>query len=112
MTVTFDSTVLLTREPITAEQVGALDLRWTFECYAAALSDISTLSGKGGRCRTVTMLNGKTSVQTTGTVGTLAIDGTSHTNCSILGPIVIREMPASAKAKWFYTVTIVKNTTL
>ena len=109
MTVTFDSTTLLTREPITSDQVGALDVRWTFECYAAALSDISTIIGKGGRCRTVTMLNGKTSVQTTGTVGSLVIDGTTYTNCSIIGPFVIREMPASAKAKWFYTVTIVKK---
>lgn len=110
MTVTFDGTTLLTREPITSEQVGSLDQRWTFECYAAALSDISTLIGKGGRCRAITLLSGKTSVQTTGTVGTLSIDGTTYSNCSIIGPIIIHEMPASSKSKWFYTVTIVRKT--
>lgn len=111
MTVTFNGTTLATREPTSTDQVGSLDVRWTFECYTTALSDLSTLLGYVGRTGATMLLSGKTSVQNTGgTVGSLVVDTVTYTNCSILGPIQIREMPASSKGKWFYTVTIVRHT--
>jgi hypothetical protein len=111
MTVTFNGTTLPTREPITSERIGTLDQRWTFECYTDTLSSIDTILGYVGRVGTAILMSGKTSVQNIGgTVGSLVIDGTTFTNCSIQGPVVIREMPASGKGKWFYTVNIVRHT--
>lgn len=112
MTISFDSVTLPTRSPIVSGRVGSLQQEWTFECLTAILSDIDTLHAKCGRTKVTTLLNGKTSVQTTGTVGSLVVDGTTYTNCSIVGPIEVREVPGSNKGLWIYTVKIVRNTSL
>ncbi len=63
----------------------------TFRCYTASFADITNLIAKYG------------------TSGTLAVGATNYTACKLVGDVSIT--PIQNYSAWFYTFTIMKDTT-
>lgn len=110
MTITFNSIQLATRSQIQHSRIGSDSQEWTFDIISSDAS-WNALTSLAGHCRKTTLMSGKTSVQTTGTKATLAIDGISYTNCAIIGGVRISELRGSSKSRWIYSVTFVRDTT-
>lgn len=108
-TITFDGTKLYTRA-VRKRKIGTIVYEWTFDCITDDSANIDAIVAKAGICTVTTLLSGKTSVQTTGTSGTLVIDTESYTECAIKDPITVQELPGSQLGYWTYTVTIVRDT--
>jgi len=108
VTVTFDSVELMNPSPVRKTVVGSLGLEVTFTCLTDDYTDISSLLAKSGHTSKTVLLSGKTSVQSTGTVGTLSIGSDSYTKCSINGPVQVEEV---SPVWWRYTVSFVQDTT-
>lgn len=94
MTIWFSTTTVVLPNPtalqITREEAD--DNEWTFTCLSQDLAALEAITDLAGVCTTSRLLSGKLAVQTTGTQGTLSIDGTAYTNVAIKGSSKIQEI--------------------
>jgi hypothetical protein len=109
ITTTFDSVPIQVRQ-ITNMKIEASDVfEVTFDCVTTSLTLITNLTAKAGTVTKTRLIGGKMSVQTTGTKGTLVINGTSYTNC-VIDSVVIREAPDSLLGVYYYTISFSRET--
>jgi len=94
MTIYFSTTsvVLPNPSPLEISVEAGDDHEWTFECLSQDLSALTAITALAGVTTTSRLLSGKLAVQTTGTLGTLSIDGTAHTNVAIKGTSKIKAL--------------------
>lgn len=110
MTTSFDGTTIPNASPIKEKAIGSLHWEAEIEAYTDDYGDITDLRAKAGRTSTAVLLSGKTSVQTTGTKGTLVLeDGQTITDCVIVGEIEDEEVPGTGLKWWKYRMKFVKD---
>jgi len=110
--VVFDGTTMRSREIVKLFLLGSsgdLVFETTVACRTTAYSEYIDLVGKAAHCYKTTVITGKTSVQSTGTKGTLVLNGSTYTNCYIES-ISAAEVAESLLAVWDFTVSFVRET--
>jgi len=110
-TITFDGVELKNPSPLRPKVIYNSHFEIEIECLTEDFADITAIVAKSGITKTTTLLSGKTSVQTTGTKGSLVITGIdlagTYTNCAIMGEVTYEELPGGTK--WKYKVKFVKD---
>ena len=108
MTVTFATIELKNPSPFRPRLQHDQGIEVTFSCFTDTYSDITDLEDECGVAnKYVCYPSGKILIQTTGTKGTLDMGGgLQYTNCVIMGPIQVQEIPAG----WIYQVTFAQDT--
>ena len=110
MTTTFDSVALKNVAPREPE-ISNDSWEITLDCATNDYSDITAIQAKAGTAKKKTLLSGKTAIQTTGTKGTLSLEGVSYTNCVIMEAIDVKEQRGTGSTPWWkYTVRIAQET--
>jgi hypothetical protein len=110
--VVFDGTTMKSRELTRIYALGSsgdIAFECTISCRTTAYSVYTDLIAKAGYCNKTILLNGKVSVQSTGTAGTLVINGSSYSDCYIES-ITAAETPESLFSVWDFTVGFVRDT--
>jgi len=108
--VTFDTTPLRSPSPVAPKLLGDAGMEITFDCLTGDYDDIDDLMAKAGIATKFSLLNGRTVIQTTGTIGDLAIGGDTYTNCAIIGGVKATELPGTGGLWWKYRVTFAQDT--
>jgi hypothetical protein len=110
--IVFDGSTMKSREVTKLFLLGSsgdIAFEASINCRTTAYTVYTDLVAKAGRCYKTVLLNGKTSVQSTGTAGTLVINGSSYSNCYIEN-ISAAETPDSLFSVWDFTVNFVRET--
>jgi hypothetical protein len=108
MTTSFDTVTIPNASPEKPKLIGSLHFEIEITGLTDDYTDITALSAKAGRTNMVTLLSGVTSLQTSGTKGTLVLeDGQTITNCAIVGDIDVEELPGGTW--WKYKTKFVKD---
>ena len=110
MTTVFDSVTLQNPSPQKIKVTNSEVFEIAVECLTNDYDDITAIKAKAGIANKTTLVNGKTSIQTTGTKGSLVIDGDTYTNCVIMEPIQVDELEGTGKTWWKYRVSFAKDT--
>lgn len=107
-TVTFDGVALRDPAPL-APNEDQENFEITIECQTDDFEDIAEMIARSGKSTAQPLLSGKTKIQTTGTVGTLVIDGVSYPNCVIMDGVQVTEEPGTGPDPyWRYKVRFVQ----
>ena len=110
--VVFDGTTMKSREVTRLYILGSsvdLAMEAAVTCRTTAYSVYTDMVAKAGYCNKTILLSGKVSVQSTGTSGTLVINGSSYSKCYIEN-ISAAETPDSLFSVWDFTVNFVRET--
>lgn len=110
MTTTFAGLVIENASPQKPKIRGALHWEIEIEGATETKANAEALAALAGTTKTRTLIGGETSVQTTGTKGTLILeDGQTITNCAILDGVQITEQPGTGGGLWKFTLKLVKD---
>lgn len=110
--VVFDGTTMKSREVTRLYLLGSsgdIAMEATVTCRTTAYSVYTDMVAKAGYCNKTVLLSGKVSVQSTGTAGTLVINGSSYSDCYIEN-LSAAETPESLFSVWDFTVSFVRDT--
>jgi hypothetical protein len=109
--VTFSGHTVSTKRVTRRLEESTLVFEIEFECIATSLTEISNLTAHMGPIRKARILGtGATMVQNPlGTAGTLVVNGTNYTNCSIES-LIVQEAYGSDFGVWPYTISFVRDT--
>ena len=110
MAVTFDSVALTNPSPQKPKITNSEVFEIAIDCLTNNYADITAIKGKAGIANKTTLVSGKTSIQTTGTKGSLVIALGTYTNCVIMEPIQVEEVEGTAAKWWKYRVSIAQDT--
>jgi hypothetical protein len=110
MTTTFDSVTLVNPSPQKLKVTNSEVFEIAIDCLTDSYADITAIKAKAGIANKTTLVSGKTSIQTTGTKGSLVLEGDTYTNCVIMEPVQVEELEGSARTWWKYRVSIAQDT--
>lgn len=115
MTVcTFDGTTVPTSRIASVKMIGSggsIQYEATLDCTTETYSDYTTLAAKYAPCGTDELIGGKIAVTSSGTCGTLVLDGNTYTNCYIKD-LTAAEVQNSNLGVWSFSITFVRDTSL
>jgi len=110
MAVTFDSVPLINPSPQKPKVTYTEVFEIVIDCLTDNYANITAILAKAGIANKTTLVSGKTSIQTTGTKGSLVIPSGTYTNCVIMEPIQVEEVEGTAAKWWKYRVSIAQDT--
>jgi len=108
-TNTFDGTEIQVRQLLDFHKEGSDAFEVTFDCVTTDLTKITALTAKMGTVTKSRLIDGRMSVQTTGTKGTLVLNGTSYTNC-VITDIRVKELFGTRFGGYSYTISFARET--
>jgi len=111
MTYTFDSTPLINVGPLAPTVSAGDSFEISVQCTTNSYADITAIQAKAGIANKVILVSGKTSIQTTGTKGTLVLGSLGTiTNCVIMDSVKIEELQGTGGHWWKYSMTFAQDT--